>query len=1042
MYKYYLLPDAKKDLDRASQLERTNALDTIEKLKNGLCGGGTRVKKLHGLSRTKCIYEAREDSGKRLLFTVGEKGVGEETPLYIHNVCIEHDKVIRRAQKIIGDDFILEVYNDLKEISNVTAEDLLEEEKKYPEQNYIFAMIDDMGCFEITEDDVYRFAEQESVTQEESIAFRLKLSKEQKEVLNKPLPKLISGTAGSGKTTVLLYNLMIQPEKKKLYITSNKELCNESRNLFYRLIKDSDYEDKFKQNTEFKTFEDLIYEGLGKGIRKTVTKEKFIFEYEKYSRGLGANKEFEPLKIWEEIRSVWKSRDDKKSITLDEYIGLTELEAPNFYKNREKAYRIYQWYEKFLKDNLYYDEIDLIKEYLKENDINKQKYEFVVCDEVQDLTTVHMSLVFFLTNNNPQNTIIAGDDHQIINQSGFRWEKLKQYYYNEYNLKTELHTLNKNYRCIGNIANLANEINKLQEKFVEKKYKVQGLDSIPYGNKPELITRLEEDELIDELRDLGPLRAIIVKEMNDKKKLKDSFINKYGQSPLIFSIEEAKGLEFESVVLWKLISGDKENKNKWEKVFRTSRWNDNKQLKDFIKYNSSLIYVAITRAMRGCIIYEDKNTEILWNEPGIKENINKVNLLNKSILGIEEEVTDEDWLFQGIQLIKKKHYEIARECFERIKDSNIIDERNKYIKVSYAKELMDKHCYEEAGDIFKEIKDESSMEECYDLAGCYNKNYNYYIAKGRKKEYYEKVKEYGIKWFDQEKQWNRSAIYCFQNKLYNDSISRYEKLGDFKRIAEIYLNQLNNPVQAIKYYNKSGEFNNDRIKCLLYERMYAKNYSNINHWESNKGKYIRHNSGYELGIIEAVNGKIVSIKFLDEEQPKSFSIDKIDKYFDFANTRDEKLNIFKLIEKQIINNMDKEIILQEERLKSIFNSVKGKLKLKKLVSYRCKDEQQQEFDDNSIEYLVVDNKVAKGYMAQSIDYYTRDDDTGKEIIQDQLWILESGEIVKLIYHYCTWGKNQLGVEEWIDFPEKDDENFQNFNYELAINNILLDSKEK
>ena len=590
-------------------------------------GGGTRVKKLHGLSRTKCIYEAREDSGKRLLFTVGEKGVGEETPLYIHNVCIEHDKVIRRAQKIIGDDFILEVYNDLKEISNVTAEDLLEEEKKYPEQNYIFAMIDDMGCFEITEDDVYRFAEQESVTQEESIAFRLKLSKEQKEVLNKPLPKLISGTAGSGKTTVLLYNLMIQPEKKKLYITSNKELCNESRNLFYRLIKDSDYEDKFKQNTEFKTFEDLIYEGLGKGIRKTVTKEKFIFEYEKYSRGLGANKEFEPLKIWEEIRSVWKSRDDKKSITLDEYIGLTELEAPNFYKNREKAYRIYQWYEKFLKDNLYYDEIDLIKEYLKENDINKQKYEFVVCDEVQDLTTVHMSLVFFLTNNNPQNTIIAGDDHQIINQSGFRWEKLKQYYYNEYNLKTELHTLNKNYRCIGNIANLANEINKLQERFVEKKYKVQGLDSIPYGNKPELITRLEEDELIDELKDLGPLRAIIVKEMNDKKKLKDSFINKYGQSPLIFSIEEAKGLEFESVVLWKLISGDKENKNKWEKVFRTSRWNDNKQLKDFIKYNSSLIYVAITRAMRGCIIYEDKNTEILWNEPGIKENINKVNWL-------------------------------------------------------------------------------------------------------------------------------------------------------------------------------------------------------------------------------------------------------------------------------------------------------------------------------------------------------------------------------------------------------------------------------
>lgn len=912
LYKYYLLPDAKKDLDRATKLERTNALDTIEKLINGLWGGGTRVKKLHGVSRSKCIYEAREDSGRRLLFTVGEKGVSDETPLYIHNVCIEHDKVIRRAQKVIGDDFTLELYNDLKEVSNVTAKNLLEEEKKYPEQNYIFAMIDDTGCFEITEDDVYRFAEQESITQEESIAFRLKLSKEQKDILNKPLPKLISGTAGSGKTTVLLYNLMIQPEKKKLYITTNKELCNESMSLFYRLIKDSDYEDEFKKNTEFKTFEDLIYEGLGKDIRKTVTKEKFIFEYEKYSRGLGANKEFEALKVWEEIRSIWKSRGDKKSITLEEYIGLTQSEAPNFYKDRQKAYRIYKWYEKFLEDNLYYDEIDLIKEYLKENDINKQKYEFVVCDEVQDLTTVHMELVFLLSNNNPQNTIIAGDDHQVINHSGFKWEKLKQHYYNEYNLKTEVYALNKNYRCIGNIANLANEINKLQEKFVEKKYKVQTLDSIPYGNKPELITRLEEDELIEELKDLGPLRAIIVKEGNDKKKLKDSFINKYKQSPLIFSVEEAKGLEFESVVLWKLISSNEENKNKWKKVFRSNRWNDNKQIKDFIEYNSSLIYVAITRAMRGCIIYEDENEDVLWNEPGIKNYISKANLLNKGVLGIEEEIKDEDWLAQGIQLIKKRRYEIARECFERIKDPNIIDESNKYIKVSYAKELMDKHCYEEAGDIFKEIKDEASMESCYDLAGCYNKNYNYYIAKGRKKEYYEKVKEYGIKWFDQERQWNRSAIYCFQNKLYKDSIARYEKLEDFKRVAEIYLNQLNNPVQAIKYYIKSGQLNNDRIKWILYDRMYAKNYSNPYDWNNNKGKYIKHNEGYGLGTIEAVNGKSIAIKFLQNKQTRNFSIDKIDEYFDFSNIKNDQLSIFKLIEEQIINNIDKDTIIQDE----------------------------------------------------------------------------------------------------------------------------------
>lgn len=65
MYKYYLLPDAKKELDRASEKEKINAFDTIEKLINGLWGGGTRVKKLHGVSKTKCIYEAREDSDRK-----------------------------------------------------------------------------------------------------------------------------------------------------------------------------------------------------------------------------------------------------------------------------------------------------------------------------------------------------------------------------------------------------------------------------------------------------------------------------------------------------------------------------------------------------------------------------------------------------------------------------------------------------------------------------------------------------------------------------------------------------------------------------------------------------------------------------------------------------------------------------------------------------------------------------------------------------------------------------------------------------------------
>lgn len=110
------------------------------------------------------------------------------------------------------------------------------------------------------------------------------------------------------------------------------------------------------------------------------------------------------------------------------------------------------------------------------------------------------------------------------------------------------------------------------------------MDSLPYGNKPELINCLNEDTVIDELKNLGPLKAILVNEKKDKQELKEKFMKKFNYSPLIFSIEESKGLEFDSVILWRLISGDIDKLNKWKKVFRSKNINDNKQLSDFIKY--------------------------------------------------------------------------------------------------------------------------------------------------------------------------------------------------------------------------------------------------------------------------------------------------------------------------------------------------------------------------------------------------------------------------------------------------------------------------
>ena len=66
----------------------------------------------------------------------------------------------------------------------------------------------------------------------------------------------------------------------------------------------------------------------------------------------------------------------------------------------------------------------------------------------------------------------------------------------------------------------------------------------------------------------------------------------------------------------------------------------------------------------------------------------------------------------------------------------------------------------------------------------------------------------------------KSAIYCLQSGLYQEAIDRFEKVGNFKRIAEIYLGKLNNPMQAFKYLKRNGPVSNYYIN-LLFEKLYV-----------------------------------------------------------------------------------------------------------------------------------------------------------------------------------------------------------------------------
>lgn len=810
MYNICLSLEAKEELFNKKEKELFKVNDTIEDLKKGLWKNGTRVKKLHAVNKKKCIYEARVDKARRMLFSVQKQSGNLEPLIFIYNIIVEHDRVIRTAQSILGENYTEELYiSDEKSERIETIESLVENEKiHYPEQSQIFSILDDVKSYEFTEDDLLRILYKDNITEDDLIDFKLRLTKEQKELINKSLPMLIAGTAGSGKTTILIYKMLCNPSQSKIYISYNDRLCKEAKKNFSYLVKGNDHEKEYIENTHFSTFEEILNKFYGNLTKTIMTKERFISEYLKYSRGNQLDKKFPPLMVWEELRGVLKVNKNNSEIPLDQYLQIPKEEAPNFFNSREESYKIYKWYDNYLKDNYIEDELDLIRGFINSDGNFSKEYSMIVCDEVQDLTNLHIMFLFKMAGYNPQRLLIAGDDHQIINHSGFRWENVKNLFYNELNnSKVELYKLNKNFRCAGNISNLANSVNELQKDFVDIRYKTKTINSSVSGEKPILLYNIKEADIIHYFKGLGPTQAIIVKDGVEQELLKETFIKQYNFVPLIFTIEEVKGLEFELVVLWKLAKDRFNSNENWEKIFRRKKAGLDGRLKKFVRYETSLIYVAITRAIKKCIIYDGEHPGKLWTIDKIVEKINFEVSLSK-LNSIKKEVfSDLDWFNQGKKLFNKELYSQALECFKRSGNIKPIVQKEKYIKMCEAKLLVNRGELEAAGDIYLNINLLDEAEKCFDSGFYYDKLINIF---GTQKYGYKdiaKYNTYSIKKYDNLKNWHRSAMFCNLSKRYGDAIVRFKRSEEYKIAANIAENKINDYKDAIELYILANDIN-------------------------------------------------------------------------------------------------------------------------------------------------------------------------------------------------------------------------------------------
>ena len=423
------------------------------------------------------------------------------------------------------------------------------------------------------------------------------LDADQKNLYYLNLPLIIIGAAGSGKTIVTLEKLKTL-QGRVLYTTLSPYLAKHAQALYYA----KNYQNK-QQNVEFLSFQEVL-ESVQMPEGKPITFALF----KQWLHRFPNLKIKDAFTLFAEFRNVITGLEiDKPYLNFSTYqlLGIRQsIFSPD---ERTEVYNLFLRYLKFLKDENYYDLNLLSFDYLTYIEAN---YDAIVIDEIQDLNNLQVYLLLSLLKQKNQ-FVLCGDANQIVQPSYFAWKNIKNLLQNKiaYLSGSELVNILKiNYRNPQAIAELANKILKI------KYHQFGALDRESHYLLESQLTDQGHINLLpiseDYLNHLNNAScqsveyAIIV--LDEQQKL---LARQYFKTPLIFSIQEAKGLEYKNIILFNIVNASKLNFSVLLKdltlqdlqaaEIRYSRArNKNDKQAEFYKFYLNTLYVAITRATR------------------------------------------------------------------------------------------------------------------------------------------------------------------------------------------------------------------------------------------------------------------------------------------------------------------------------------------------------------------------------------------------------------------------------------------------------------
>ncbi|MCC7485343.1 MAG: hypothetical protein IT529_10190 [Burkholderiales bacterium] len=445
----------------------------------------------------------------------------------------------------------------------------------------------------------------------------------QETVYRLPPPVIVVGSAGSGKTALTLEKLK-HSEGDVLYVTHSAYLAQCARELYYG----HGYEHP-GQEAVFLSYREFV-ESLHVPPGREAIWRDFVGWF---ARRQQAFKGLDAHQAFEEIRGVITA-EASGPLTRADYLALGVRQSIFGEAERVRVYDLFESYRSWLAEAGLYD-INLVAHAWRP--LVAPRYDFLVVDEVQDLTNAQLALVL-ATLRKPGQFVLCGDSNQIVHPNFFSWSKVKRLFWNEEILaeRNQLFVLRANFRNGREASRVANALLKIKHQRFgsidrESNFLVEAV-----GADDGAVTVLPDNDIVT--RDLNRKTrqstnfAVLVMRDEDKAAARAHF-----QTPLIFSIHEAKGLEYENIVLYRFVSG---NRVRFSEIaegvtaadlegeeldYRRARDKSDRSL-EIYKFYVNALYVALTRAIRNVYLIESDTSHPLINLLGLGQTAQRVNV--------------------------------------------------------------------------------------------------------------------------------------------------------------------------------------------------------------------------------------------------------------------------------------------------------------------------------------------------------------------------------------------------------------------------------